>query len=73
MYMKATVNACDLTDTKYDTPVEGAYILARGATGRVCCVMFVGPEYLAENDITPKSREEATVWADSEPNGYLDA
>lgn len=72
MWMKELVTCCDLTDRKYDEPVEGAWALAQGATGRYCAVMFAGPEYLAENGINPISREEAEdrvaaqdgAWAD---------
>lgn len=53
------VTTCDLRTIDYDEPVEGAHIIARGATGRWCCVMWVGPEYLDENDIKTITRGEA--------------
>ena len=72
MFMKEMVPMCDFTDKHYDRPVEGAWALARGATGRYCCVMFVGPEYLAENNIVPISREEAEARVEAEPNSWVD-
>ena len=70
MYIQANVTECDYTDTKYDAPVPGAHVLCRGATGRVCVVMFVGPEWLADNAVVLSSREEAIAWAESE--GWAD-
>ena len=70
MYIEGKVTECDMTDKKYATPVVGAHILARGATGRVCAVMHIGPDYLADNPVTISSREEAVAWAESE--GWAD-
>lgn len=72
MWMTEYVRNCDFTGTEYDEPVVGAWALAQGATGRYCCVMWAGPEYVAENGIKPISREEAErqieemgdAWAD---------
>ena len=52
-YAKALVTECDCMSIEYDKPVMGAYVIAPGATGRWCCVMFVGPEFLKSENITP--------------------
>ena len=72
MWMKEMVNECDFNNTKYDAPVEGAWALAQGASGRFCCVMYAGPEYLAENNITPLSREEAEAKVEAMPGAWVD-
>lgn len=59
MFVEAFVPSCDITDTVYAKPVKGAYALAQGATGRWCCVMYVGPEYLEEKSIKVLTRDEA--------------
>jgi hypothetical protein len=69
--MTATVYSCDFTDKTYPDGVQGAYALAQGATGRICCVMYVGPEFLAKNKITSVSYEQAEKWAES-INGWLE-
>lgn len=56
--MKAMVTTCDLNTIDYDEPVEGAHVIVRGATGRWCCVMWAGPEYLDENNIKTITRGE---------------
>ena len=48
MYVAMMVTECDMTGTKYDEPVLGAWAIARSATGRYCCVMYVGPEWLGD-------------------------
>ena len=73
MFMKEMVTECDFTDRKYDSPVEGAWALAQGASGRYCCVMFVGPEYLAEHpghEII--SREEAEARVEAQEGAWAD-
>ncbi len=62
MFIEFTVPECDFTDRKYDTPVEGAGALARGASGRWCVVMYAGPEYIAENDIEVITAEAAEAY-----------
>ena len=59
MYIKMMVSECDYTDRKYEAPVEGAGILVRGASGRWCIVMWVGPEYLKETNTNVILPEEA--------------
>lgn len=48
MLIHAHVTECDLTDTKYNKPVAGGAFLARGATGRWCQVLRIGPDELAK-------------------------
>lgn len=48
MYIAAVVDSCDVTDLSYHTPQQGAYALARGATGRWCPVLAFGPEETAK-------------------------
>ena len=71
MFIKQMIRECDFTGRKYNTSVEGAGALAQGATGRMCVVMYAGPEYLAENKITLMSEADAEVWAAAN-NGWLD-
>ncbi len=42
-----------------------------GATGRACIVMYAGPEWLAENNITPVDYETADFQV-TENGGWLD-
>lgn len=72
MYMHEMVPECDYTQVRYDKPVAGAWILAQGATGRYCAVMFVGPEWLAEHDINPISREEAEARVNAQEGAWVD-
>jgi|3_EtaG_2_1085321.scaffolds.fasta_scaffold404139_1 hypothetical protein len=74
MYLKHKVPECDFKNIKYDEPVDGAYVLCRGATGRWCPVMFAGPEWLEENDIELVNFEEAEEYIISRnPHDYLEA
>ncbi len=59
MYIELMVTECDITERQYNNPVKGAGIVARGATGRWCVVLWVGPEYLEEMDIKAIAPEEA--------------
>ena len=63
MFVEAMVRECDLTSVKYSTPVKGAWILAQGATGRWCTVMFVGPEAIAKEGYQVISYEDAVARA----------
>lgn len=49
MLMQAFVNECDITGVRFDTAVEGAAVLARGATGRWCQVLWLGPTAAADH------------------------
>jgi hypothetical protein len=44
MMVFGTITECDITGTKYPRPIQGIHCLARGATGRWCCVMYIGPD-----------------------------
>lgn len=72
MYIEALVNECDFTGNKYDILRSGAWAVAQGATGRWCVVMYVGPEFLAENHIKPISIQEAYTKIEGSGNGYAD-
>ena len=67
MLMQAMIDECDFTDRKYDTPVEGAWLILQGATGRWCPVMYAGPEYLADSKQPVLTYEE--VMAEIENKG----
>ena len=72
MYVQAMVRECDFSDRKYDTPVSGAIAVSRGASGRYCPVMFVGPEILAQHGVTPLTEEEAYAKIEAAGDGYAD-
>lgn len=72
MYVAAMVPECDFSDRKYDVPVLGAMVIARGASGRYCPVMFVGPEALATRGVTPLTEAEACAKIAAAGNGYAD-
>jgi hypothetical protein len=73
MLMREMVPECDFTDRKYNPPVEGGWFLAQGATGRYCCVMYVGPEWLAEHpDHEVISRDEAEARVNAEDGAWVD-
>jgi hypothetical protein len=72
MYVQAMVRECDFSDRKYEVPVMGAMAVARGASGRYCPVMFVGPEILAEHGVTPLTEEEAYAKIKLNGDGYAD-
>ena len=61
MYINAMVTECDITDTRYAAPVAGCYALARGATGRWCPVLAIGPAEIKRSGITPMSADDAAV------------
>lgn len=65
MWVELLVTECDFTGRKYANKVKGAGAIAKGATGRACVVMWAGPEYLKERDITPLSYEDAVTEAES--------
>ena len=64
-----------MTRTKYDREVEGAHVISRSAVGRHTCVLYAGPEYLADKGITPLSYDAAIAEASSYIDvngGYID-
>lgn len=72
MYVHKRVSECDFTGDKYDIPVLGAWCIARGATGRYCCVMYAGPEWLRRQGIVPMSVLEAYEQIEKNGDGYPD-
>lgn len=73
MYVKRNVVECDFTDRTYDRGVPGCAAIARGATGRWCEVMWMGPEYMAENNVEAKEYDEAVAWLkENYPNDRID-
>lgn len=74
MWLATEVTECDFTGRKYDKPVNGAYALAQGATGRVCPVMVAGPEYLADVEANVMTLEEVEANFDNVYSyGWLEA
>jgi hypothetical protein len=71
MYIKQMVYECDYTGRKYKSAVEGAGALAQAWTGEMCIVAHVGPEFLAEYNISLMTVEDAESWA-KENGGWLD-
>lgn len=75
MYVKRMVQECDFNDEKFDEPVDGVAMIAKGATGRYCEVMWGGPKVLADlidEGITVHTYEEARELADSDPYGWAE-
>jgi hypothetical protein len=73
MFMKAMVPMCDLTGAEYRAPVEGAWVISKGASGRFCCVLYVGPEWLRDNGHEAMTREEVeSIIAKDHPNAWID-
>lgn len=72
IFMKALVNECDFTDTKYLGDVEGAWMLAQGASGRYCPVMFCGPKFLEEKGIEPVDYDTAVSMVESIEGAFVD-
>lgn len=73
MLVKGLVNECDFTQRRYEAPVQGAWMVAQGATGRWCAVMHVGPEYLHDNNLFDSilTMKQAERQVELE-GGYLD-
>jgi hypothetical protein len=72
MYVQAMVRECDFSDRKYNSPVMGAMVVSRGASGRYCPVMFVGPEILAQHNCVPLTEQEAYSKIAMAGDGYPD-
>lgn len=49
MFVQGLVSECDFSGVKYNGDVQGAWVVAQGATGRWCTVLHVGPEYIRNN------------------------
>jgi hypothetical protein len=71
MYVSAYVPECDITGVKYSSAVRGAYAVARGATGRYCAVLYIGPEAIEEKGLVVKTYEEAVAIVKAE-GGFVD-
>jgi hypothetical protein len=72
MYVQAMVTECDFSNKIYNVPVMGAMAVARGASGRYCPVMFVGPEVLDRNGVIPLTEEEAYAKIKLAGDGWAD-
>lgn len=73
MLIVKKVPECDFTDRKYDHPVDGAAVIARGATGRWCEVMWMGPEFLAEANQQPIAAQDAREYIEqNHPGDWCD-
>lgn len=46
MLVEGVVHECDFTGTRYESAVQGAWVVAQGKTGRWRTVMSAGPEYI---------------------------
>lgn len=64
MFVQALVPNCDFEDIQYEQPVKGAWAVAQGATGRWCCVMYVGPEWLEKSGQKVLTYDEAVAQAE---------
>ena len=51
MYLKGKITGCDFTGEEYDSPKDGVQCIARGATGRWCCVMYMSNTYAWQHNI----------------------
>jgi hypothetical protein len=69
MHIINYVDRCDFCEA--EVRGEGHHMLSRGATGRVCCVMYSCKECATVYG-APSSHEEAVKWAESVPGGYCD-
>ena len=72
MWIKCMIHECDFTGKAYDSYVEGAGAVARGATGRWCVVMHAGPEYIKHNNVLPMDRETAIKKIELNPEAPYD-
>jgi hypothetical protein len=73
MHIVAYVNYCDFENKPYPRYVKGIHLFARGATGRVCWVMSMGPDCkdFQKFKETAVSLEQLETWAESVPGGWL--
>ena len=58
MVIKGYVPECDWSGRKYEEAVLGGHCIAPGATGRHCCVMYIGPEEIARQNVKVLDYEE---------------
>jgi len=71
IYLKEMVNECDLNGITYDSFVEGAHLLVRGNSGRVCPIMYVGPEYIAEHDLKVVDYDTAVAMVEAMQDAFV--
>lgn len=64
MLVARQVSNCDITGITYPEPVDGAAVVAQGATGRWCEVLWIGPEQIKAEGHTLKTYEEAVAYAE---------
>ena len=72
MFIENLVSECDATGKKYSPPVKGLHAIARGATGRWCCVMHFGPEYAQMCGYKPISHADAVRYATANEGDSVD-
>jgi hypothetical protein len=64
MFVKALVAKCEFSGRKYDTFVEGAYVVFMDANGRAVDVVEAGPEYIKQkNAYVREMRDVSTEMA----------
>ena len=61
MMVVGMVPECDFDGIKFDAPVEGAWLVMPGATGRWCPVMYAGPDAAARLGYEVLSPAEAVA------------
>ena len=72
MFIENLVSECDATGKKYSPPVKGLHAIARGATGRWCCVMHFGPEYAQMCGYKPITHADAVRYATANEGDFVD-
>jgi hypothetical protein len=72
MFVEKYITECDFTERKYETPVLGAAVVARGATGRYCEVIHAGPEFLKEKGVVVVPYDQAVIEVQALGNGFVD-
>jgi hypothetical protein len=74
MHILGRVDFCDFENKSYFPFTEGIHFFARGATGRVCWVMSMGPdcEGFQKYKETAVSVEQLEAWAEDYRGGWLD-
>ena len=50
MFVKTLITECEMTGRKYNTYVEGAYIVFMDRNGRAVDLVQVGPEYIKQKN-----------------------
>jgi hypothetical protein len=71
IYLKGYVTECDFNGTKYDGFVEGAHLLVRGNSGRVCPIMYVGPEYIEDHGLEVVDYDTAVAKVEAMQDSFV--